>query len=217
MDNNIQGLAANNSYQPNITVKQEEGNTDFSEILENMEIVQKNDSDFAIAGVGEVGGLGLSSAAEEYLADLKSRFPNIHFEIKEKYTDDDIRNMSASMDKQIGCIMNKNLLEQMATDPDVREKYEGLLVKAEEDFNEIRRIVEEFQKNNEVAVADGWSYIVEEINGEFMYTVLDAQQEEIAAAKSLDSLLERLKEYLEKIQEEQAEEDDVYASIVYDM
>ena len=86
---------------------------------------------------------GLSTEAKEYLEELKDKFGNIDFFVANCKSDEEMNRYFAMGKKDYTCVISSDLLEKMATDKDVREKYEGIIDNADESIEEIKAEIKE--------------------------------------------------------------------------
>lgn len=86
---------------------------------------------------------GLSTKAKEYLEQLKDKFGNIEFFVANCESDEEMNRYFAMGKKDYTCVISSDLLEKMATDEEVRAKYEGIIDNADESIEEMRAEIEE--------------------------------------------------------------------------
>lgn len=86
---------------------------------------------------------GLSAEAKEYLEQLKDKFGNIEFFVANCQSDEEMNRYFAMGKKDYTCVISSDLLEKMATDEEVREKYEGIIDNADESIEELRAEIKE--------------------------------------------------------------------------
>ncbi len=86
---------------------------------------------------------GLSTKAKEYLEQLKDKFGNIDFFVANCKTDEEMNRYFAMGKKDYTCVISSELLEKMATDEEVRAKYEGIIDNADESIEEMRAEIKE--------------------------------------------------------------------------
>lgn len=86
---------------------------------------------------------GLSKAAKEYLGKLKEKFGNMDFFVANCETEEEMNRYFAMGSKDYTCVISSDLLEKMATDEEVRAKYEGIIENADESIEEVKAEIKE--------------------------------------------------------------------------
>lgn len=84
----------------------------------------------------------LSKEAKEYLEELKNKFGAIDFFVADCESDEEMGRYFAMGKKEYSCVISSSLLEQMATDEAVREKYETIIDGADETIEEMKNQME---------------------------------------------------------------------------
>jgi len=85
----------------------------------------------------------LSDEAKSYLEELKAKFGDIDFFVADCATDEEMQRYFAMGTKKYSCVISSAILEQMATDEEVRAKYEGIIDGADEKLEEVKKEVTE--------------------------------------------------------------------------
>lgn len=85
----------------------------------------------------------LSDEAKSYLEELKAKFGDIDFFVADCATDEEMNRYFAMGTKKYSCVISSSILEQMATDEEVRAKYEGIIDGADEQLEEVKKEVTE--------------------------------------------------------------------------
>lgn len=83
-------------------------------------------------------GVELSDAAKDLLAELREKYGNMDIAVAKWSTDEEQDYYASLSDKDYSVLINPELLEKMATDPEAREKYESILSGAGEKFDTIK-------------------------------------------------------------------------------
>lgn len=86
---------------------------------------------------------GLSDAAKDYLEELKEKFGDIDFFIADCASDEEMQRYFAMGTKKYSCVISSATIEQMATDEEIRAKYEGIIDGADEKLEEVKQEVTE--------------------------------------------------------------------------
>ncbi len=85
----------------------------------------------------------LSEEAKAYLEELKEKFGDIDFFVADCTTDEEMNRYFAMGTKKYSCVISSDILEQMATDEEVRAKYESIIDGADEKLEEVKQEVTE--------------------------------------------------------------------------
>ncbi len=85
----------------------------------------------------------LSEEAKSYLEELKAKFGDIDFFVADCATDEEMNRYFAMGTKKYSCVISSSILEKMATDEEIRTKYEGIIDGADEKIEEAREEVAE--------------------------------------------------------------------------
>ena len=83
-------------------------------------------------------GIQLSDAAKDLLSELREKYGNMDIAVAEWSTDEEQDYYASLSDKDYSVLINPELLEKMATDPEAREKYESILGGAGEKFDTVK-------------------------------------------------------------------------------
>lgn len=87
----------------------------------------------------------LSDEAKNYLDELKAKYGDIEFFVADCASDDEMNRYFAMGSKKYSCVISSDTIEQMATDTDIRAKYEAIIDGADEKLEEVKEeITEEF-------------------------------------------------------------------------
>ncbi|MCL2077271.1 MAG: DUF6033 family protein [Oscillospiraceae bacterium] len=84
---------------------------------------------------------GLSEKAQAYLSNLQEKFGNINFVIGD-FSDKDTANYKGG-GKEYNCFISADLLERMAADESVAEKYEGIISDSVLKVDELKQTIED--------------------------------------------------------------------------
>ena len=85
----------------------------------------------------------LSDEAKAYLEELKAKFGDIDFFVADCATEEEMNRYFAMGTKKYSCVISSAIIEQMATDEEVRAKYEGIIDGADEKLEEVKQEVKE--------------------------------------------------------------------------
>ena len=137
---------------------------------------------------GQAKKTGLSETAQAYLKNLQEKFGNVNFVVGD-FSDKDTANYQGGAGKQYNCFISEDLIEQMAADESVAEKYEGIISDSMEKVDELKQTVEDkglsgYVKGYGVKVNNDGSvdYIVMLKNG--LQGINKKLNEELAAKKA---------------------------------
>lgn len=163
----------------------------------------------------------LSEEAKSYLEELKAKFGDIDFFVADCATDEEMNRYFAMGTKKYSCVISSSILEQMATDEEVRAKYEGIIDGADEKLEEVKQEVteelgEEAAKKIEsfaISIDDNGvvTYFakLKESNDAYYEKLKEKRAEEkisgLIKADSKEALLEALREALGIAPEEEPE------------
>lgn len=110
----------------------------------------------------------LSEEAKSYLEELKAKFGDIDFFVADCATDEEMNRYFAMGTKKYSCVISSAILEQMATDEEVRAKYEGIIDGADEKLEEVKQEVTEELGEEAVSKMESFAISVDE-NGVVTY------------------------------------------------
>ena len=141
----------------------------------------------------------LSEEAKAYLEELKAKFGDIDFFVADCATDEEMNRYFAMGTKKYSCVISSAIIEQMATDEEVRMKYEGIIDGADEKLEEVRQEVTEELGEEAAEKIESFAISIDE-NGVVTYF---ARLKEVN-----DAYYEKLKEKRseEKTEQKKAEE-----------
>ncbi|MGN0507002.1 MAG: DUF6033 family protein [Lachnospiraceae bacterium] len=105
--------------------------------------VAKKDKNSDLKAKLEATYEGLSKEAKDYLEELKKKFGNIDFFVADCKSDEEMNRYFAMGGKDYTCVISSDLLERMATEEDVRAKYENVIDGADESIEEMRTQIKE--------------------------------------------------------------------------
>jgi len=91
---------------------------------------------------------GLSEAARSLLEDLKKKFGNVEFIVAQFSTSEEANRHLGRGNGDFNCVITPELLERMAADADVREKYEGLIGEAIGEVGDLKEALDENGKGD---------------------------------------------------------------------
>lgn len=84
----------------------------------------------------------LSEAASKLLEELKEKYSNTDFVVGNYSSEEEAKQLLAGGTKEYSVLLEPELLEKMAADKSVREKYEKIIVDSQQTFKEIEAQVE---------------------------------------------------------------------------
>lgn len=85
----------------------------------------------------------LSETAKSYLEELKARYGDIEFFVADVSSDEEMNRYFAMGTKKYSCVISSATLEQMASDEEIRAKYEAMIDGADEKLEEVKSQVKE--------------------------------------------------------------------------
>ena len=80
----------------------------------------------------------LSAEAKSYLETLKEKYGDIHFFVADCSSDEEMNQYFAMGTKKYSCVISTDTLEKMATDEEIRAKYESIIDNADEQIEEMK-------------------------------------------------------------------------------
>ncbi len=92
----------------------------------------------ALDSNGVQEGVELSDAAKKLLEELRKKYGNMDFSVVEWSSDEEQDYYASKTSKDYSVLINPELLEEMAADESVREKYEAVLGGADEKFDTLK-------------------------------------------------------------------------------
>ena len=104
---------------------------------------QKNDKKDELQAKLDKTYESLSTEAKTYLETLKEKYGDIQFFVADCATDEEMNQYFAMGTKKYSCVISTDTLEQMATDEEVRAKYENIIDNADEQIEEMKEQIEE--------------------------------------------------------------------------
>ncbi len=104
---------------------------------------QKNDKKDELQAKLDKTYESLSAEAKSYLETLKEKYGDIHFFVADCATDEEMNQYFAMGTKKYSCVISTDTLEQMATDEEVRAKYENIIDNADEQMEEMKEQIAE--------------------------------------------------------------------------
>ena len=99
---------------------------------------QKNQEYKALDSNGVQDGIELSESAANVLKELREKYGNMSFSVAKWSTDEEQDYYASLSDKEYSVLINPELLEKMAKDDALREKYEGIIGGADEKFETLK-------------------------------------------------------------------------------
>lgn len=145
----------------------------------------------------------LSQEAQDYLEKLKEKYNMADIIVAEYSTDEEARRFMAGATKSYSIVITPDLLERMATEEDVRVKYEGIL---DQGFANMETVKEQLEEDADSVKSIGMTV---DNDGNIKYfATLDNQR--IQAEKRLEERKEKQeqKKAQEKKEEEKAEKEE---------
>lgn len=110
------------------------------------EDIQKPDTDAKIKEndkVSEKEKVSLSDRAKELLKELQKKYGNMDFIIADYETDEEASALLARGTKEYSVLIEPDVLEQMAADDEVKEKYMGLIEESTSQLTDMKEKLEE--------------------------------------------------------------------------
>lgn len=104
---------------------------------------QKNDKKDELQAKLDKTYESLSAEAKSYLETLKEKYGDIQFFVADCATDEEMNQYFAMGTKKYSCVISTETLEQMATDEEVRAKYENIIDNADEQIEEMKEQIAE--------------------------------------------------------------------------
>ncbi|MDR0223250.1 MAG: DUF6033 family protein [Oscillospiraceae bacterium] len=154
----------------------------------------------------------LSAAAQSYLEELKKKFGNVDFIIADYSTDDEAQKLLRQGTGEYNCLITPALLEEMAADEGVRDKYEGVIGDAIGQVDELKETVKETIGEKAEAIQNYGFSVDSEGNVNYYVLLKDGLPGDvnggssIVKAGSIEELLKKLDELdLKKSEERRAE------------
>lgn len=92
----------------------------------------------ALDANGVQEGIELSDAARDLLAELREKYGDMDFAVAQWSSDEEQEYYAGLSDKAYSVLINPELLEKMATDPDAREEYEAIISGADDKFDTLK-------------------------------------------------------------------------------
>ena len=92
----------------------------------------------ALDSNGVQDGIELSESAANVLKELREKYGNMSFSVAKWSTDEEQDYYASLSDKEYSVLINPELLEKMAKDDALREKYEGIIGGADEKFETLK-------------------------------------------------------------------------------
>ena len=112
-------------------------------------VSQKNDKKEELQAKLNQTYESLSSEAKSYLETLKEKYGDIQFFVADCNSDEEMNQYFAMGTKKYSCVISTDTLEQMATDEEIRAKYESIIDNADEQMEEMKeQIAEEVGEEN---------------------------------------------------------------------
>ena len=99
---------------------------------------QKNDKKDDLQAKLDKTYESLSAEAKSYLETLREQYGDIHFFVADCATEEEMNQYFAMGTKKYSCVISTDTLEQMATDEEVRAKYENIINNADEQIEEMK-------------------------------------------------------------------------------
>ena len=106
-------------------------------------IHQKNDKKDDLQAKLDKTYESLSKEAKNYLATLKEKYGDIHFFVADCSSDEEMNQYFAMGTKKYSCVISTDTIEQMATNEEVRAKYESIIDNADEQIEEMKEQIAE--------------------------------------------------------------------------
>ena len=104
---------------------------------------QKNDKKDDLQAKLDKTYEALSDEAKSYLETLKEKYGDISFFVADCATDEEMNQYFAMGTKKYSCVISTDTLEQMATNEEVRAKYESIIDNADEQMEEMKEQIAE--------------------------------------------------------------------------
>ena len=104
---------------------------------------QKNDKKDELQAKLDKTYESLSAEAKSYLETLKEKYGDIQFFVADCATDEEMNQYFAMGTKKYSCVISTDTLEKMATDEEVRAKYESIIDNADEQIEEMKEQISE--------------------------------------------------------------------------
>ncbi len=143
-----------------------------------------------------LGGVQLSDAAKNLLEELKQKYGNMDFMVANYSSDEEASEILSRGTKEFSVLIEPELLEEMAADEEVKNKYMGII---EESTQKMADLKEEISENSE----DGT-----EVTSIGMSVSSDGTVKYFAELKNAsDAQAERIEKNKEKKAEEEAREE----------
>lgn len=92
----------------------------------------------ALDANGVQEGIELSDGAKDLLAELREKYGDMEFAVAQWSTDEEQDYYASLSEKRYSVLINPELLEKMATDPEAREKYEAIISGADDKFDTLQ-------------------------------------------------------------------------------
>lgn len=84
------------------------------------------------------GNVELSDKAKALLEELKQKYGNVDFMVANYSSDEEAQEILSRGTKEFGVLIEPDLLEQMANDEEVRNKYEGIIEESTQKLSEMK-------------------------------------------------------------------------------
>lgn len=145
----------------------------------------------------------LSSAAQNYLKDLKEKYGDYDFIVADYSSDEEAAELLSKGDGSLNVLITPDILEKMATDEDSRSYYEGIITGAQEKITEMTDALGENAKDvDKIGITVG-------ADGKIDYYALmkeSFKQEDGTESKLLkDSFVENLAKKVDEITKQRKE------------
>lgn len=167
----------------------------------------------ALDANGVQEGIELSDGAKDLLAELREKYGDtMEFSVAQWSTDEEQDYYASLSDKRYSVLINPELLEKMATDPEAREKYEAIISGADDKFDTLQEeLGEDADKVKGFSITmdrDGnVSYAVKLLKDMEESSRVDQKTEQERVEKKRAEKKEAEKERQEKVVQKKAEEE----------
>ncbi len=166
----------------------------------------------ALDANGVQEGIELSDGAKDLLAELREKYGDMEFAVAQWSTDEEQDYYASLSEKRYSVLINPELLEKMATDPEAREKYEAIISGADDKFDTLQEeLGEDAEKVKGFSITmdkDGnVSYAVKLLKDMEENSRADQKTEQERAEEKRAAKKEAEKERQEKVVQKKAEEE----------
>lgn len=204
---NVNGYGSTNAAKNYNYIKNKDKKQDDKAPVSHAHAPEKPDKSFDNLKIGSTNGKTgeLSKTAQDYLAKLKKKYPDMDFIIADFSTDEEANALLAKGKGEYNALITPDLLERMAADEAVAEEYEGIITSSVADMKSAK---ESLGEDADMLEKMGVS-VDSEGNITYHATLIEGltgdNDSRTVKANTIDELLSRLNEAREAQAEKLAE------------